>query len=113
LGRGSADGDASSPAELQQTLLPKGVKGTQDSVPVHLQHSREVEGGWKAVSGVYLTVGDGTADGCGDLFVQRNGAGEIDVREEIILVDLVQVNRCRKGRTHGTLAVGGGGLANP
>jgi hypothetical protein len=35
LGRGPADGDSSSPAKLQQTLLPEGVKSTQNCVPVH------------------------------------------------------------------------------
>ncbi len=93
FGCGPADGDSSSPAKLQQSLLPKGVKGTQDGVPVHPQYSREVEGWWEAVSGVRLTVGDGTPDGRGDLLVQRNGAAEIDVRSQIILLNLVQLTR--------------------
>jgi len=122
FGCGPADGDSSSPAKLQQSLLPKGVKGTQDGVPVHPQYSREVEGWWEAVSGVRLTVGDGTPDGRGDLLVQRNGAAEIDVREEIILLNLVQLNRsqprhlCRgrpaQGRTHEGRK-GGSGLRTP
>ena len=65
----ACDGDATSAAELEQTLVAKETEGAQDGVGVDVEDVGEVFGGWEAFAGFGFAVCDGAADFGGDLLV--------------------------------------------
>jgi hypothetical protein len=55
------------------------MQRAQDGVLVHAENGRQVFGQRQAFARAGLTVGDGPADLRGDLIVQRDRAGAVDV----------------------------------
>ena len=69
--------NGSSTAELQEPLVSENAQGSQHSVGVDTEDGSEVLGLRDPIPRVSLAVGDGAADLCGDLIVQRHGIGTI------------------------------------
>jgi hypothetical protein len=75
----AGDGDATSPPELEQSLVPQATEGTKHGVGIHTHHGREVARGRESFTGLGLAFCDRTPDCRGGLVVQRNGAGLIQL----------------------------------
>ena len=71
--------DAMSAAELQESFLAQDPQRAQDGVLVHPEHRRQVLGQRQALARAGLAVGDGPADLRGDLLVQRDRSGAVNV----------------------------------
>jgi hypothetical protein len=81
LRRLSGHGHAASSPELEEPLVSERVERPKNGVRVHTEDGRKISRRRKPISGTSLTFGDGSAEGAGHLFVQRDRALVVDLRD--------------------------------
>ena len=70
------------PDQLQESLVSKDTQRPQHGIGVHAEHGGEILGLRDAVSGVSLTLSDGSPDLGGNLIVERHRIGPIHFSED-------------------------------
>lgn len=69
--RVSGDRNAMSSPKLHEPFIAKLSERAKDRVGIDAQYFRQITGGRESLSGGSLTLGDGTSDLSGNLFVQQ------------------------------------------
>jgi hypothetical protein len=71
--------DSATAAKVEQPLVSEDAERTQDRVLVDAKDCRQIARRGQAISGAGFPVGDRATDLCGDLFMEVDGLGTVDL----------------------------------